>query len=196
MTDYLMSVKQMILQLHGIEKGIDETNVFQMPDNLIQYLDVRRNSASNITCRAQDSMQHHLSWHMYLTEFITENPICDMVAWEILYEELHSSLEVPFEALHCLQMKMSSDPARPYVMCMGLKPHLHQDKTSPEYVALFHSVSEDLDLDITELKTPVLVLTPEDIENVNAQIKHHIGIEMDAIELITSIPQGQDVFLA
>ena len=93
---HLESALDTILQTHGIEKGLNNGRVM-LSHEIIDYLDIRRDVSSNLACRAQDSIQHHLSWHIYLTNFMQDTPLVDMVAWEMWYDYLHHTLGIPYE---------------------------------------------------------------------------------------------------
>ena len=198
---YLDLLKANVIQTEGIEKGVDKDSVFHIPEALVNYLDIRRNAVSDAHCRAQDTIQQHLSWHMYLTGLINDTPIVDGVAWEMLYDYLNTTLSAPYEAIHCLEMRMSSDPAHPHIQILGFKEAQvvkgGTSYTTPEYVALGHIVSEHMDSDITELHPSILSITPDDMDMLNHQMQELFGTEApDAFDMITSIPSGQDVFLA
>tara|TARA_Y100000004_G_scaffold152356_1_gene175483 strand:+ start:1713 stop:2294 length:582 start_codon:yes stop_codon:yes gene_type:complete len=193
MEAYLQMMRHVIVRTQGAEKGLNIVNTFVIPDVVQEYINTRRDVVSNVHCRAQDTIQQHLSWHMYLTGVIHDTPIVDSVAWELLYDYLNEVLNIPYEAVHCLEMSMNSDPARPHVLIRGFKDVFVGDYTTPEYVALAHA----LDKDITELKPPALSITPEEMSHLDNALKQALGDNApDTFDIITSIPTGQDVFLA
>tara|TARA_R110002012_G_scaffold194939_2_gene363175 strand:- start:5204 stop:5857 length:654 start_codon:yes stop_codon:yes gene_type:complete len=210
--EYLLDAKAIVYGAYEVDTTVSdpylEPVAIKLPQSVIDYLDLRRNTASNVFCRSQDTVSHHLSWHYYLTKFMQETPTVDMIAWELLYRDIVETTGLPLEAIHCMEIKMNSDPAHPYAQILKLKEPLvshdsYQSSTSldanttPEYVALAHVVSEELELDITELHTPMLVISHEDMGAINHQLKQMFGSEsMDAYDVITSIPTGQDVYLA
>jgi len=201
MESYLHSLRANILLTEGLEKGVDKDNVFHMPEALVNYLNTRRNVLSDAHCRAQDTIQQHLSWHVYLTGLVNDTPVVDGVAWEILYNYLNTTLSAPYEAIHCLEMRMSSDPAHPHIQILGFKEAqvITGDGTftTPEYVALGHIVAEHMDGDITELHPSIISITSDDMQMLSNEMKKLFGDGApDAFEMITSIPSGQDVFLA
>lgn len=201
MASYLDMLRFNIIQTEGKEKGVDKHNAFHMPEALVNYLNTRRNVLSDASCRAQDTIQQHLSWHMYLTGLINDTPVVDGVAWEILYNYLNTTLGAPYEAIHCLEMRMSADPAHPYIQIMGFKEARVETEegtyTTPEYVALGHIVAEYMDADITELHPSIISITSNDMQMLGNEMKKLLGDGApDVFEMITSIPSGQDVFLA
>jgi hypothetical protein len=100
-------------------------------------------------------------------------------------------------ALHCIRLGLSDDPARPYVRIGELKPMTEDDKTTPEFVAYANEVSEDLDLDMTQLLPPQLALSLEDMSGANEMMKQLFGDEApDILDLMLSDNSGYDVTLA
>jgi hypothetical protein len=136
---------------------------------------------------------------------VKETPIVDMVAWELAYKELATTYSTTVEALNCLDMVMSSDPANPLIKVKGVKPALFEDKTTPEYVALANSLAEELEWDLTELRPPALALSIEDMNSFDDMVKHvfkGMGIDSSVIqspsflEVILDTQAGDDVTLA
>ena len=166
------------------------------------YMAHRRNALSNASVRAQDTVSTHLTWMQYHQDMMNQTSIVDMVAWELAYKELATTFSTTVEALNCLDMAMSSDPANPYIKVKGLKPALDEDKTTPEYIALANRLAEQLEWDLTELRPPALALSLEDMTSFDDMIKHvfkDMGIDSTPpsfLEVVLETQAGDDVTLA
>ena len=129
-------------------------------------------------------------------------PLVDMIAWELAYQELATAFSASVEAIACLKMSMSPDPANPYITIKGFKPMVTDDKTTPEYVALANAVGDDYDWDLTELKPPLIALSLEDMstfDDMVTQVYEAMGVDMTPppfIEVILNTQAGDDVTLA
>jgi len=179
--------------------------VMKIPLAANSYIAHRRNALSDASVRAQDTVSTHLTWMQYHQDMVKETPIVDMVAWELAYKELATTYSTTVEALNCLDMVMSSDPANPLIKVKGVKPALFEDKTTPEYVALANSLAEELEWDLTELRPPALALSIEDMNSFDDMVKHvfkGMGIDSSVIqspsflEVILDTQAGDDVTLA
>jgi len=179
--------------------------VMKIPLAAKSYIAHRRNALSDASVRAQDTVSTHLTWMQYHQDMVKETPIVDMVAWELAYKELATTYSTTVEALNCLDMVMSSDPANPLIKVKGVKPALFEDKTTPEYVALANSLAEELEWDLTELRPPALALSIEDMNSFDDMVKHvfkGMGIDSSVIqspsflEVILDTQAGDDVTLA
>jgi len=166
------------------------------------YIAHRRNALSDASVRAQDTVSIHLTWMQYHQQMADETPLIDMVAWELAYKELATTYSTTVEALNCIEMAMSSDPANPYIKVKGLKPALVEDKTTPEYVALANRLAEELEWDLTELRPPALALSPDDMTSFDDMVKHVFqGMGIDStppsfLEVVLETQAGDDVTLA
>lgn len=173
-----------------------------IPDEVQNYLSTRRAALSDASCRAEDTLSTHLTWVEYHRSMIKSTPLVDMIAWELAYQELAGSHDTTVEAIACLKMSMSPDPANPYITVKGLKPMLVDDKTTPEFVALANAHAEENDWDLTELKPPVIALSLEDMATFDDMVKHvfeGMGIDSDPppfIEVVLNTQAGDDVTLA
>ena len=177
--------------------GTPEEPLVPLPPKVADYLETRRTALSNAGCRAQDSMGKHLTWAQYHLTMMRRSPVVDSIAWELLYQEFSSIYGKSITALHCIRLGLSSDPARPYVRVGELKPMTEDDKTTPEFVAYANEVSEDLDLDMTQLLPPQLALSLEDMSGANEMMKELFGDEApDIFDLMLSDNSGYDVTLA
>lgn len=141
MHDHLNGLLQSLLQVKDFH--------IQIPLAANSYIAHRRNALSNASVRAQDTVSTHLTWMQYHQQMTEQTPIVDMVAWELAYKELATTYSTTVEAIACLKMSMSPDPAKPYITVKGLKPMLVDDKTTPEYVALANRLAEALEWDLT-----------------------------------------------
>ena len=191
-------------QLYSLHKTISESTdiadgepLVPLPPKVLAYLETRRDALSNAGCRAQDSMGQHLTWAQYHRSMTERSPVVDSIAWELLYQEMADIYGESITALHCIRLGISDDPARPYVR-IGILKHMTMDgKTTPEFVAYANEVSEDLDLDMTELLPPQLSLSLEDMSEANEMLSQLFGGEApDILELMFSNKPGVDVTLA
>lgn len=166
------------------------------------YIAHRRNALSNASVRAQDTASKHLTWVQHHQQLAEQTPIIDMVAWELAYKELATTYSTTVEAIACLKMSMSPDPAKPYITIKGLKPMLVDDKTTPEFVALANRLAEELEWDLTELKPPLVALSLEDMSSFDDMVKHVFeGMGIDStpptfLEVVLDTQAGEDVTLA
>lgn len=173
-----------------------------IPVEVQDYLSTRRAALSDASCRAEDTLSTHLTWVEYHQTMAKTTPLVDMVAWEIAYQELASSYSTTVEAIACIKMSMSPDPANPFITIKGLKPMLVDEKTTPEYVALANVYAEENDWDLTELKPPILSLSLEDMSSFDDMVKHVFeGMGIDSspppfIEVLLNTQAGDDVTLA
>jgi hypothetical protein len=194
MHDHLNGLLQSLLQVKDFQ--------IQIPLAANSYIAHRRNALSNASVRAQDTVSTHLTWMQYHQQMTEQTPIVDMVAWELAYKELATTYSTTVEAIACLKMSMSPDPAKPYITVKGLKPMLVDDKTTPEYVALANRLAEALEWDLTELKPPLVALSLEDMSSFDDMVKHVFeGMGIDStpptfLEVVLDTQAGDDVTLA
>jgi hypothetical protein len=194
MHDHLNGLLQSLLQVKDFH--------IQIPLAANSYIAHRRNALSNASVRAQDTVSTHLTWMQYHQQMTEQTPIVDMVAWELAYKELATTYSTTVEAIACLKMSMSPDPAKPYITVKGLKPMLVDDKTTPEYVALANRLAEALEWDLTELKPPLVALSLEDMSSFDDMVKHVFeGMGIDStpptfLEVVLDTQAGDDVTLA
>jgi len=173
-----------------------------IPTEVQDYLSTRRNALSDASVRAQDTVSTHLTWSQYHHQMSEQTPIIDMVAWELAYKELATTYSTTVEALNCIDMAMSSDPAKPYIKVKGLKPALVEDKTTPEYIALANRLAEELEWDLTELRPPLVALNLNDMSTFDDMVKHvfkDMGIDSTPptfLEVVLDTQAGDDVTLA
>jgi len=158
--------------------------VFQLPPEVVAYLDTRRWAHSHATVRAHDSANKHFTWTEYDVRMKMTTPLVDMVAWELFHKY---STEIGITLGNCLTLEMSPDPAHPCVFVKGYCDMSveHPDggmRTTPEYVALAHEYAEDNDWDMTELYPAFLTITQEQLTD-------------DVAEYITGF-KGEEVKLA
>ena len=194
MSEQLDSLRMTISKSTHVTDG---NPLVPIPPKVLAYLETRRNALSDAGCRAQDSMDKHLTWAQYHKSMMERSPIVDSIAWELLYREMSAIYGESITALHCISFGLSDDPARPYVRVGELKPMTEDDKTTPEFVAYANEVSEDLDLDMTQLLPPQLALSLEDMSGANEMMKELFGDEApDIFDLMLSDNSGYDVTLA
>ena len=171
---------------------LDEYEVGQkisLPQRVQDYLSMRREAVSNAVMRGKDSPDH-LSWKHYATTLDAHTDIPDLVAWELFYTDMN----VPPSVLHAYELRMSADPARPYVKVGGIKPMLDDGKTTPEFVALASEFAEKMGWDIMELNPPALSISLEDISQVESFMQA-LGVEGDPLSFMQT-DTGEDVTLA
>lgn len=195
METYLINICDTLRLHYGGEilqsQGFTNTTRFNMPEEVIEYLCLRRDLLSNLSCRAQDTIQQHMSWHYYYATYTEGSPIADMTVWEYLYQSINNETGIPISALHCLEMRINEDPAKPYVTITDTKPSIIDDRTTPEYTALFYSLYDSHDdWDLSSLKKPLITISQED----NDEMKELTGISL--FDAIMSIPTGEEVYLA
>ena len=167
-----------------------------IPFKTLEYLNTRRDALSNAFCRAEDTAGQHLTWLQYHYLMSRESSLVDMVAWETLYKELGDDLDIPIEVFECLEISLSADPMKPIIKPLGLKAPLHDNKTTPTYVALALKFAEEKDWDITELYPPVLGLEMEDVNIINDYLYNMTGMEMNVLNELMSSTKGLEVWLA
>tara|TARA_R100000234_G_C4961363_1_gene161942 strand:+ start:245 stop:793 length:549 start_codon:yes stop_codon:yes gene_type:complete len=160
-----------------------------LPQRVQDYLSMRREAVSNAMMRGKDSPDH-LSWKHYATVLDAQTDIPDLVAWELFYTDMNA----PPCVLHAYELRMSADPARPYVKVGGIKPMLDDGKTTPEFIALASEFAEKMDWDIMELNPPALSISLEDISQVES-LMQALGVEGDPLSFMQT-DTGEDVTLA
>lgn len=204
MTIYDKMTKHLTALRESMKNSYDENNSTHIliPSEVQDYLSTRRGALSDASCRAEDTLSTHLTWVEYHQSMMKSTPLVDMIAWELAYQELASAYSTTVEAIACLKMSMSPDPANPYIIIKGLKPMVVDEKTTPEYVALANAVGDDYDWDLSQLKPPVLALSLEDMstfDDMVSQVYEAMGVDMTPppfIEVILNTQAGDDVTLA
>lgn len=189
--------------LKGLHESMEQVKPFgiQIPPMAREYITYRRAALSDASVRAQDTASKHITWLHYYQQ-MDQEAVVDMVAWELTYKELATTYSTTVEALNCLEMSMSSDPATPYIKVKGLKPMTEDDKTTPEYVALATVLAEDNDWDMAELLPPILALSHEDMISFDEVVEHvfkDMGVSdtpPSFLEVILNSDTGVDVSLA
>ena len=174
-----------------------------IPKSVETYLALRKKALSDSSCRAQDTASTHLTWLSYHQQLSTECVLVDGVAWELLYQELASTYNLSVDALNCMKMSLSADPAKAFIHIKGVKPMLTDStKTTPDYVAYANSHAEDYEWDLTQLYTPALALTLNEMNEFDEFIKSTmkmIGVEGEApsfLDVMMDVGIGDDVSLA
>ena len=167
-----------------------------IPFKTLEYLNTRRDALSNAFCRAEDTAGQHLTWLQYHYLMSRESSLVDMVAWETLYKELGDDLDIPIEVFECLEISLSADPMKPIIKPLGLKAPLHDNKTTPTYVALALKFAEEKDWDITEMYPPILGLEMEDVNIINDYLYNMTGMEMNVLNELMGSTKGLEVWLA
>tara|TARA_R100001443_G_scaffold25557_1_gene38432 strand:+ start:4598 stop:5182 length:585 start_codon:yes stop_codon:yes gene_type:complete len=175
---------------------VDKLDGVPIPFKTLEYLNTRRDALSNAFCRAEDTAGQHLTWLQYHYLMSRESSLVDMVAWETLYKELGDDLDIPIEVFECLEISMSADPMKPIITPLGLKAPLHDNKTTPTYVALALKFAEEKDWDITEMYPPILGLEMEDVNIINDYLYNMTGMEMNVLNELMSSAKGLEVWLA
>ena len=182
----------------GMMKGLHV-----LPEEVEGYLHARRKALSSSSCRAQDTASTHLTWITYHQNIAQNAPLVDGIAWELCYQALALKYGVSVDAINCIDMGISADPAKSVIKIRGLKPMLTSDnKTRPEFVAYANAHAEEFGWDIAELHPPALALSLEEMnqfDDLIASVLSDMGVEGNTptfLDVMMGGDIGEDVFLA
>jgi len=174
-----------------------------LPESVVTYLALRKKALSDSSCRAQDTASTHLTWLTYHQKLSTDCEAVDGIAWELVYQELASTHNLSVDALNCMEMGLSADPAKAYIHVTGVKPMLTgSTKTTPDFVAYANSHAEDYEWDLTQLYPPALALSMNEVNQFDEFIKSTmdaLGVEGEApsfLDVMMDVGVGDDVSLA
>lgn len=123
-----------------------------LPQQVIDYLSVRRSVASAAVDHGQKNASMHLGWAHYAMTL--PSPV-DGIAWALFYQHAPQDIDTPRSCYPALKLVMSPDPARPVVTVHGVR-----DFDTDEYHEWFvHALAWEMDADIdtSELKMHPMV---------------------------------------
>ncbi len=121
-----------------------------LPQQVIDYLNMRRDALSAAVDYGQKNASMHLGWAHYAMTL--PNPV-DGIAWALFYQHAPQNIDTPRSCYPGLKLVMSPDPARPVVTVHGVRTF-----DADEYHEWFvHALAWEMDADTSELKMNPIV---------------------------------------